>query len=81
MTLTATQQTSGVTFLTVWPAGAARPGTSDLNTGRGRDQANGVVVGLGSGAAIEVVNNLGSTQVVGDVYGYFDWAVRLAALG
>jgi len=71
MTLTATQQTSPMTYLTAWPAGAARPGTSDLNTGRGRDQANSAVVGLGTGASVQVYNDLGTTQVIGDVLGYF----------
>ena len=71
MTLTATQQTAGATYLTAWAAGLARPGTSDLNTGRGRDQSNAVVVGFGPGGSIQVYNNAGTTQVVGDVFGYF----------
>ncbi len=71
MTLTAARQTSGATYLTVWPTGAARPGTSDLNTGAGRDQSNGAVSGLGAGGAIDVYNNRGSVQVMVDVYGYY----------
>ncbi|HEY3438513.1 MAG TPA: N-acetylmuramoyl-L-alanine amidase, partial [Actinotalea sp.] len=71
MTLTATQQSAGATFLTAWAAGAARPETSDLNTGRGRDQSNSVVVGFGTGGSIQVYNNAGTTQVIGDVFGYF----------
>ncbi|WP_182111775.1 MULTISPECIES: N-acetylmuramoyl-L-alanine amidase [unclassified Actinotalea] len=70
ITLTTTQQTSPVTYLTVWPAGAGRPPTSDLNTGRGRDQANNAVVGL-SPAGVQVYNNLGQTHVLADVYGFY----------
>lgn len=70
-TLTATGQTAGATYLTVWPSGTARPGTSDLNTGRGRDQANSVVPRIGSGASVDVYNRMGSVQVLLDVYGYF----------
>lgn len=71
MTLTAAAPTAPATYLTVWPAGSPRPGTSDLNTGRGRDQANNAVVGLGPGGALDVYNNLGSSHVIGDVFGYF----------
>ena len=70
-TITATQQTSGATYLTAWASGQPRPGTSNLNTGRGRDQANSAVIGLGIGGAFQVYNNLGSTHVVGDIYGYY----------
>ena len=71
LTLTAVSQSAPVTYLTAWPAGASRPPTSDLNTGRGRDQANSGVVRLGTGGAVQVYNNAGTTHVVGDVYGYF----------
>ena len=72
MTLTATQQSSPVTYLTTWPAGSTLPSTSNLNTGYGRDQANSAVVGLGTGGAVAVFNSLGSTHIIGDVFGYYD---------
>lgn len=71
MTLTATQQTAPFTFLSMWPTGAARPLASDLNTGRGRDQANSTIVRLGPDGNVQVYNNMGLTHVVGDVYGWF----------
>lgn len=71
MTVTAVGQTAPITYLTGWPAGGARPGTSDLNTGRGRDQANSAVIGLGAAGAIQIYNNAGRTHAVGDVYGYY----------
>ncbi|GGC11153.1 N-acetylmuramoyl-L-alanine amidase [Cellulomonas carbonis] len=71
MTLTATRQTSGATYVTAWPTGSARPATSDMNTGR-RDQANLVVVPLGRDGAVDLYNDQGSTHLVGDVYGWFD---------
>lgn len=70
MTLTATQQTAFATFLTVWEAGAARPATSDLNTGSGRDQANLSFSTIGS-RHVQVYNNGGATHVIGDIFGYF----------
>jgi len=69
LSLTATQPSAFATYLTVWGAGA-RPGTSDLNTGTGRDQANLAVVAP-AGGGVRVYNNLGSTHVVGDVLGWF----------
>lgn len=69
LSLTATQPSSFATYLTVWGAGP-RPGTSDLNTGTGRDQANLAVVAP-SGGGVRVYNDQGSTHVVGDVLGWF----------
>jgi hypothetical protein len=69
MNLTATGSTAAATYLTVWGPGA-RPATSDLNAGAGRDQANQVYVAPASGR-VNVYNNLGSTHVLADVFGYF----------
>ncbi|WP_158609506.1 peptidoglycan recognition protein family protein [Cellulomonas triticagri] len=69
MNLTSTRATSAATYLTVWGSGA-RPATSDLNAGAGRDQANQVYVAPASGR-VNVYNNLGSSHVVADVFGYF----------
>nr|WP_297425899.1 N-acetylmuramoyl-L-alanine amidase [uncultured Actinotalea sp.] len=71
-TLTSFGQSAPATYLTVWAAGAPRPGTSDLNTGQGRDQANMVVAPLGTGGGIQVYNDRGTTGFAVDVTGYFD---------
>jgi len=70
MVVTATKQTSYATYVTVW-AGAGIPGTSDLNTGKGRDQSNLVLSRWASPGAVRAYNDLGSTHLVGDAYGYF----------
>ena len=57
-------------YLTVWPAGAARPGSSALNFVAGQTVANLVEVGTGSGGAISIFNPAGSVQVVVDLEGY-----------
>ncbi|KQR16698.1 hypothetical protein ASF78_04900 [Cellulomonas sp. Leaf334] len=71
LNVTATQQTAWATYLTAWSGSVPRPPTSDLNTGGGRDESNLTVVRPSSGGAIRVYNNLGSTHLVGDVFGYF----------
>nr|WP_297428088.1 M15 family metallopeptidase [uncultured Actinotalea sp.] len=70
-TVTAFGQSAATTYLTAWPGSRAMPATSDLNTGRGRDQANMVLTPLGSWGTVDVYNNAGSTHFVMDVTGYF----------
>jgi hypothetical protein len=70
-TLTATGQTSTFTHARVWPAGLPLTGTSDLNSGRGRTQANAVVPRLGTGGALMLYNDQGTSQLILDVAGYF----------
>ncbi|GEL97653.1 peptidoglycan recognition protein family protein [Cellulomonas terrae] len=69
--VTATQQSAGMTFLTAWRSGAARPLASDMNTGWGRDQANVAVVGTGADGVIQVYNDAGSVQAIVDLQGWF----------
>jgi len=71
LNVTATQQSAWATYVTAWSGSGAQPATSDLNTGAGRDESNLTVVRPSSGGAIRVYNNLGSTHLVGDVFGYF----------
>jgi hypothetical protein len=71
VTLTATQQTAGSTYLTVGAAGQARPPTSDLNTGAGRDQAALALMVWNSAGQSMVYNNAGSTHVIVDVVAVF----------
>lgn len=65
---------TSTTYLTVWPAGRGRPGTSALNLARGATVANLVTVGVGAGGDVEFYNNAGVTQVVADVEGYYQGA-------
>ena len=51
-------------FLTVWPAGSARPTASNLNFGPSDTVPNRVIVGLGAGGQVSVYINAGSTDVV-----------------
>jgi N-acetylmuramoyl-L-alanine amidase-like protein len=69
--VTATEQTARATYVTAWAQGSQRPGTSDLNTGAGRDQSNLVVSEVAAAGSIQVYNNLGTTHLAIDVCGYF----------
>ncbi len=62
---------SGAGYLTVWPDGVTRPGTSDLNFVAGLTVPNLVVVQVGSIGKIDVYNAFGSTNVVVDVMGWY----------
>lgn len=62
---------SGWSFLTVHPAGQARPVVSNLNYVAGETVANQVVVALPPSGAITLVNAFGSADVVIDLVGYY----------
>jgi peptidoglycan hydrolase-like protein with peptidoglycan-binding domain len=64
------------TFLTVWPAGAPKPTSSNLNAVGGQTVANMVTVGLGVGGRILLYNFLGATHVVVDVAGWYSGGFR-----
>ena len=68
MNVTATGATTSG-FLTVYPTGAGRPNSSNLNTSPAAPVANLVEVGVGSGGTITVFNNAGSVDVVIDLEG------------
>ena len=51
-------------YLTLYPAGAARPGTSNLNFVAHQQVPNLVVVKLGTGRALSIYNRYGSTRVI-----------------
>jgi len=70
MTLTSTGATAS-TFLTTWPANTPIPLVSDLNVRRWQTTANLVVVPIGLNGTINIFNRFGTTEVVGDVVGYF----------
>ncbi len=58
------------TYLSVYPDGATRPQTSNVNPNAGAVLANLVEVGVAADGKIDVYNNMGSTNVVLDVEGY-----------
>jgi hypothetical protein len=58
-------------YLTAWPTGLARPGTSSINFPAGWTGANLVTVPVGTDGRISIYNRFGSTQVVADLLGYY----------
>jgi hypothetical protein len=57
-------------YLTVYPAGGARPESSNVNFTAGKVSPNLVVVRLGADGGFTVFNSAGSTQLLVDVVGY-----------
>lgn len=62
------------TYLTAYPRGIARPGTSSINTQPGAAVANQVTTRVGSYGDISVYNHAGSARVIIDVVGYYSTA-------
>ena len=58
-------------YLTVYPSGAAQPTASNLNFTAGQTIANMVIAKVGNDGKIAIFNNVGSTQVLVDVVGWF----------
>jgi hypothetical protein len=74
-------ETSGGSYLTAWPDGAAQPLASDLNWTAGKTIPNLVVVKLSSGGAIDVYNAAGCASVIIDVVGYYNGPLVTASAG
>jgi len=70
LNLTATNST-GVGYVTAWPAGAARPFASNLNLAAGSTVANLAIVKLGSDGKVALYNARNSTDLIADVVGWF----------
>ncbi len=68
--VTATDSDSN-SFLSVWPTGLARPGSSNLNFAARETIANGVIVPVGADGKLAIATAVGTTHVVIDVVGYF----------
>jgi hypothetical protein len=62
---------SAAGYLTVWPDGVTRPGTSDLNFNSGKTVPNLVVVQVGTTGKVDVYNTFGNTNVLIDVMGWY----------
>ena len=58
-------------YLTVHPAGVARPTASNLNFVAGQTVANLTLVGIGSGGRISIFNASGAAHVLVDIVGYY----------
>jgi hypothetical protein len=57
-------------FVTIWPAGAAQPTSSFMNTQVGEVVANAAIVPASSGGSISIFPNTGM-HMYGDINGYF----------
>ena len=66
---TLNETTSG--YLTIYPAGASRPTTSEINFTSGATDNNEVTVGVGTSGDITIYNSSGSTDVLVDLLGYY----------
>ena len=81
LNLTVTQPATGG-FFSVWPAGSAFPGTSNLNFVPDQTVANLVVVGVGAAGHVAIRNSSASTaHVIVDLMGWFDGSSSYAATG
>ncbi|MEJ7764454.1 MAG: Ig-like domain-containing protein, partial [Acidimicrobiales bacterium] len=58
-------------YLTVYPSGDARQGTSTLNMTPNQVVPNMTITKVGEGGRISIYNDLGQTNVIVDVVGYF----------
>jgi hypothetical protein len=63
--------TTGASYLTVYPAGAAMPTSSDLNWVAGQIASNMLVSGLGTGGSITLYNHWGQSDVIVDLCGFW----------
>ena len=84
MNVTVTEPTAA-SFLTVWPAGLARPVISNLNYVAGQTVPNLVTVAVGDAGRVSVYNRFGTAHVVFDVVGFYaddsgPWGSRFHAI-
>lgn len=70
MTVTVTQ-TSAAGYLTMYPAGVARPLAANLNFGPGVTVSNLVVAKVGANGRVSIYNPVGTTHVIADVAGWY----------
>jgi uncharacterized protein (DUF1501 family) len=77
LNLTVTEPTAAG-YLTVWPAGAARPTASSLNFVAGETVPNLVVAKLGDAGAVKLFTSAGTAHVVADVVAFYGPTERRA---
>ncbi len=56
--------------MTAWPAGEARPVTSNLNVPPGDTRPNLVIVKVGAGGRVSFYNDAGTVDLIADVAGW-----------
>src|SRR5260370_8622102 len=71
LNVTVTRTVVAPSSLTVYPTGAARPISSNLNFVPGQTVANGVIVKVGTGGSVDFYDAAGHTDIVADVSGWF----------
>ena len=69
LNVTATGATAN-TYVTAWPDGTTRPGTSTLNPPRGVTVANFAIVRVGANGNIDFYNSAGTVHLLADIAGY-----------
>jgi hypothetical protein len=69
--VTSTEASSADAFVTVWPTGLQRPGTSTLNLQPGGNVANSATIAPGIDGKVSLFTNAGATHLVVDVLGYY----------
>lgn len=62
---------SNVTYLTLYPAGGARPVASTVNAETGRTTPNQATVPIGADRSVVLYNNFGVTDAAVDLVGYY----------
>jgi hypothetical protein len=73
--------TTAASFLTAYPAGQARPLSSNLNWGPGETVPNLVVIPIGTNGQVTFYNANGNADVVVDLEGYFSPEVSTSTAG
>lgn len=63
--------TTGTTFVSVWPSDVARPDSSNLNLVRGETRPNLVTTKVSPARTVSLYNNLGSVNLIADLAGYY----------
>ncbi|HEX5120275.1 MAG TPA: S53 family peptidase [Pseudonocardiaceae bacterium] len=58
-------------FLTVFPDGTARPGSSNLNFNKGQTIPNLVTVQVGNDGKVDLYNHVGTVHALADLEGYY----------
>ncbi|HEV8296113.1 MAG TPA: hypothetical protein VGQ20_02410, partial [Acidimicrobiales bacterium] len=78
LNVTATEGTTGGYF-TVYPSGGPKPYTSAVNFGANQNVANLVITKLSSDGKITIFSETGATNLIIDVFAYFDSSGGLLA--
>lgn len=71
LNVTTTDHVGPESYLTVYPSGNGRPLASNLNFYANQTRANLVYARLGADGKVSIYNNLGATDVVADLQGWF----------